>query len=284
MKRILPKRLPKPQSMNSAEREYMKNLIRYQDAFTSLLRDGLSQVIHSIRHEAAEQLPEEFRTDSVSHFDVNIEKSIEELLESVQNRLYQLFPDKLLRKWSESMVSHVNDISKRNIKAVASAVDVEIEPLLKDNKLTPYFKNVVNENVGLIKSISQKNIPAFKNKLVYAITNDIHNKNFWHQIEKYIDQNTMSVRAHAKLIARDQVNKLNGRVSQYRQQQLGGKKYTWQTSEDERVREDHKKLDGTTQRWDNPPVVDRRTGRRGHPGFDYQCRCNALMQMDDIVE
>lgn len=29
-------------------------------------------------------------------------------------------------------------------------------------------------------------------------------------------------------------------------------------------------------RWDNPPVVDEKTGRRCHPGKDYQCRCCAL--------
>ncbi|MDR1706162.1 MAG: hypothetical protein LBS19_15970 [Clostridiales bacterium] len=35
-------------------------------------------------------------------------------------------------------------------------------------------------------------------------------------------------------------------------------------------------LNGKKFSWSDPPVVDGRSGRRCHPGQDYQCRCAAL--------
>lgn len=95
-------------------------------------------------------------------------------------------------------------------------------------------------------------------------------------VRKQIQERLGVVRSRAELIARDQTLKLYGQIQQERQTSAGIVEYTWSTSEDERVREDHALLDGTVQRWDTPPVVDRRTGRREHPGSDFQCRCSAV--------
>lgn len=72
----------------------------------------------------------------------------------------------------------------------------------------------------------------------------------------------------AKLIARDQVNKLNGQLTRMRQTNLGIEQYIWRTSRDERVRASHLALEGMVQNWDDPPSV-------GHPGQDILCRCSA---------
>lgn len=42
-----------------------------------------------------------------------------------------------------------------------------------------------------------------------------------------------------------------------------------------RTRPDHLQLNGRKFRWEDPPVVNPRTGERGHPGVDAQCRCYA---------
>ncbi len=91
-------------------------------------------------------------------------------------------------------------------------------------------------------------------------------------------------KSRAELTARDQTLKLYGQIQQERQEKAGITKYVWTTSQDERVRPDHADLDGTVQAWDDPPIVDQRTGRRGHPGFDFQCRCTAVPVLDDDVE
>jgi SPP1 gp7 family putative phage head morphogenesis protein len=77
----------------------------------------------------------------------------------------------------------------------------------------------------------------------------------------------------AKFIARDQVAKMNSDFNRIRQQDVGIKKYQWQTSNDERVRDSHEALNGLTFSWDEPPAV-------GHPGEDYLCRCVAAPLLD----
>ena len=90
-------------------------------------------------------------------------------------------------------------------------------------------------------------------------------------------QRTYSVdRRHAQLLARDQIAKLNGDITQQQQQDAGVVEYVWSTSGDSRVRPSHAALNHKRFRWDDPPVVDEKTGRRCHPGKDYQCRCCAL--------
>ena len=72
--------------------------------------------------------------------------------------------------------------------------------------------------------------------------------------------------------ARDQIGTLNAQLTQSRQESLGINEYTWRTSLDERVRESHRQLEGTTHSWDDPPTVGK---RQVHPGEDYICRCTA---------
>lgn len=89
--------------------------------------------------------------------------------------------------------------------------------------------------------------------------------------------------SRARFIARDQVAKLNGRLTQKRQSDLGIAKYVWRTSQDSRVRSLHRELDGQTFSWDDPPVADEQ-GRRGHPGELWQCRCRAEPDLESLLD
>lgn len=100
-------------------------------------------------------------------------------------------------------------------------------------------------------------------------------------IQKQLQEQFGIEERRAQLIARDQTLKLAGQLQEQRQTQAGIRRYVWTTSDDERVRPDHAALDGTVQEWDAPPVIDSRTGRRGHPGSDFQCRCNSDPILDE---
>lgn len=68
-------------------------------------------------------------------------------------------------------------------------------------------------------------------------------------------------------------------VSRYRQEKaasIGATTYEWSTSHDERVRPDHKRLDGTIHSFDSPPITNLKTGARNNPGEDFRCRCVAM--------
>lgn len=274
-----PARVPAPLPPDSAEREYFRHLRRYIGLYAQLVEAGLKETLPLLRETAQQELPESLRKDSQERMDANIEKMIASLFARIGKQLDAAFHDAVLQSWAKGMVGHVNRHAKKSTEKAARAVDVEIEPLMRDGELTPYFQNVVEENVGLIRSIPQKYLPAFKNQLVQAITNDAPQD----LIRKMIQANFAKTYANARLIARDQTNKLNGALNQYRQQQIGGKRYRWRGRDDGRERPDHLKLNDKIFSWDKPPVVDKRTGRRAHPGRDIQCRCTAEMVIEDVL-
>lgn len=103
-------------------------------------------------------------------------------------------------------------------------------------------------------------------------------------IAKLLQEQLGYSKSRAELTARDQTLKLYGQIQQERQEKAGITRYVWTTSQDERVRPDHADLDGTVQAWDDPPIVDQRTGRKAHPGGDYSCRCTAVPLLDDEAE
>ena len=80
-------------------------------------------------------------------------------------------------------------------------------------------------------------------------------------------------KSRASFIARNELTTLYGNVTKARQVDAGVSKYIWRTSEDSRVRESHRELDGKVFSWDQPPLV-------GHPGEDYMCRCVAIPVID----
>lgn len=57
----------------------------------------------------------------------------------------------------------------------------------------------------------------------------------------------------------------------------GSSGYIWRVPPEAatRTRAEHLALNGVRCSWDEPPIISRRTGERGHPGHDPSCRCYA---------
>lgn len=126
-------------------------------------------------------------------------------------------------------------------------------------------------NVRKIKSLGTEQVARVAKTLREAEDKGWHRD----QLRKRIQEVADVSRSKADLLARDQVLKLNGQITEERQTQAGIEEYQWSTSSDERVRPMHDDLDGTIQRWDDPPVTND-DGDTNHPGSDFGCRCVAL--------
>lgn len=134
------------------------------------------------------------------------------------------------------------------------------------------------ENIGKIQGLAESELNRLGDVLDRASATGLRVEALASDIQRQFDVSE----SYATLLARDQTLKLNGQITQERQSQAGIVKYTWITSRDERVRDSHRELDGTEQLWAVPPVVDEKTGRRAHPGGDYNCRCTASPVLDDL--
>ena len=87
----------------------------------------------------------------------------------------------------------------------------------------------------------------------------------------------------ARYIARQESSLLVSKYRQIRYEEAGVSQYRWSTSQDERVRKEHKDLNNRIFSWDNPPIVDKASGRKAHPGEDFGCRCVALPVIKGIL-
>lgn len=118
------------------------------------------------------------------------------------------------------------------------------------------------ENIGLIKSIPEQYLDTLHGRVVAAVRNGTSLRDMTKQIRETYDL----PRKRAELIARDQIGKLNGDLTEYRQTNIGVKKYLWRGVLDERERDEHVEREGQEFEWDKPPPD-------GHPGKPVRCRC-----------
>ena len=151
------------------------------------------------------------------------------------------------------------------------------------------IQGFTKENMDLITNIQQTTFNDIDTIVNRGIKQGLSAKTIEDQILEGTDLKKgrfKNTRTRAQLIARDQVDKLNGQMTQLRQTGAGLTRYVWRTMIDERVRKAHHALEGRICRWDNINVYKNTPegdwfnrssigGFIGHPGQDYQCRCYA---------
>ena len=89
---------------------------------------------------------------------------------------------------------------------------------------------------------------------------------------------------HALFLAKQETSILVSTYRDARYQEAGVRRYLWSTSHDNRVRHDHKILDGKVFAFNEPPVTNQATQARNNPGYDYGCRCVAIPILDDDIK
>jgi SPP1 gp7 family putative phage head morphogenesis protein len=181
--------------------------------------------------------------------------------------------------------AEVQDVAER--VATTNAREFRRVFKLDARAIAPGFAPTIDkfrtENVNLIESIQADLLGEVSTIVDAAWTRGARVED----LRKQLQDRFGVTESRADLIARDQVLKLNGKITRARHVAAGVREYIWTTSGDERVRgnpngkypdseRDHYRLDGQRFRWDAPPVVSERTGETAHPGEDYQCRCVAM--------
>lgn len=253
-----------------AEREYQRVTNAYIRILNKLLAEHLPEIKDAARIEQDKNQHNDDMNDLIGKI-VAVFDQIAAALEE-RTRTFGLY-DKI-----QSMAKLTHKLSIREWrKAVQKTLGIDLlEDYYEGEAFSSLLDQWVSENVGLITTIPQESLSKMRKIMLEGYMNGESTTSLVKKVQK-----TYSVdRRHAQLIARDQMAKLNAQITRKQQTDAGVEEYIWSTSGDGRVREGHAKLDGKRFRWDDPPVVDEKTGRRCHPGEDYQCRCVALAVFD----
>lgn len=167
----------------------------------------------------------------------------------------------LFGKIALKFVNLVNTINKKKFTANLEAIGFSE---IVDADVEKYLDLKRKDNVTLIKSIPLKLHANLEVKL-----KDFYENPNGKSLIKLLEKEFNISRNKAKLIARDQTAKINHGLSRQRAEANGSKAYKWRTSQDERVRSSHKKLNGKVFNWEKGSPCC------GHPSDDVNCRCTA---------
>lgn len=191
------------------------------------------------------------------------------------------YADTVLRPWARSVAARmIAEVDARDKRAWASASRKIGEGLRKEIDTTPVGEVIrarLAEQVDLITSI-----PRDAAERVHKLTLEgIANGSRASEIAKEIMRTGDVSRSRATLIARTEVGRTSTELTRARALSVGSTHYVWKTAGDSDVRADHKELAGKVFAWDDPPIADKRTGARAHPGSIFNCRCWASPIIDD---
>lgn len=152
------------------------------------------------------------------------------------------------------------------IADINRAIGVNVKDLLSDEPARKVVNDRLTASMDLIKTLDKELVQ----RLAKEVWAGIQRGDDAISIKRFIlDERSDYPRWRAKLIARDQTNKLFSSLTEERQTELGVEEYIWEDAGDGAVRDTHAARNGKTYRWDAVGQIK--------PGEEILCRCVAGM-------
>ena len=249
-----------PQRM---EAQYRAALNRRLDELAKMLLADVDELVERLGPEIDERAREDTIASTISEF---IAKFSTISIRFGRRRTEQEVID-LAKRLGKDLSTFNKRRTERWFKAVFG-----VDALIGDPQLQATLAAFEVENLALITKMEATLVAQVETQITESLRAGVRAS----ELELVIADRLGVAKSRAKLIARDQIGKLNGQLTQTRQTGLGVTRYTWQTAEDERVREEHEDRNGVIFEWANPPSD-------GHPGEPINCRCVALPVLEDVL-
>jgi Phage Mu protein F like protein len=178
----------------------------------------------------------------------------------------------LAEEWSKRMIGDV--VAQSSAQLNLGLKDIAERMAIQSTMATPRMRAVVEAStqscVALIKRIPEKYLGEVQTQVMSAITTG----SGLGELVPYLTKRYKGDARHAHLTALDQIRKVSESVNSARVQALGSEEYVWIHTGGERYpRTLHMSYNGKTFRYDDPPIIDERTGQRGSTGDAIGCRC-----------
>lgn len=288
-------RMKRPKSVNfiypwAIERQYAAQISAW-----------LQPLVNAVNKYIKEHGETMLRGDSVDlHEDATPGAGFKLLISTLQGWVGQYFVDPADKQGTVAVMMGLGryaDLTKWNgdkewTKQMTSILGSEFttsQSWWKDMKST-----WTDNNYKLIKTAAEKYIGNINQLAESAIVNGYSYQTLTNDILKTGADLTGW---QARRLARDQIGKLNGQITQNQNTEAGFDWYIWSTAGDKRVRTEplsHQALNGKLCRWDDATVYSEDGGKTWikrpanwehmHPGQAIQCRCTAIPYIDDLLD
>jgi len=169
----------------------------------------------------------------------------------------------------QSEIDQFTAIAKNSFQTTKTNLGIDIE---WNDEIASSLQNRINENY-------KKNFAGFTEKQAQEIRTWVHEKYASGDLTQkaaadYFQEQYDISAERARFWARQELSLFVSTLKVEQMNANGYRYYIWKAVMDNRTRADHEELHDTLQDTYNPPVVDQRTGRRGNPGMDFNCRCS----------
>lgn len=215
--------------------------------------------------------------DIVSHFPMGDPASADLLAAALQQYADSLEP------WARAVAARMlAEVARRDATAwfrTAQEIGRALHQEIQSAPIGTEMARILDDQVHLITSI-----PIEAGRRVQEMTREhVASGQRYEDIAKKIRETHGITRNRATLIARTEVGKAATALVQARALHIGADSYIWRSAQDADVRRMHRILNGTVQKWADPPIAEEQ-GQKHHPGEFPNCRCFAEPVISDLIE
>lgn len=198
-------------------------------------------------------------------------KFIDDYLKEFLGNIDQFVEQIVFTNQVKTILNDVNQQIKKNVRKINI-----ITPELDGTQAREIAKSYTNNMQYYIKKWTLKDITEFRKKVIQSVLSGYRED----KVQKILQQEYGIEQRKAKFLAQNETSIM---LSEYRKvtyQKMGFNKFKWVTIMDGKERKLHADLNGRVCSFDNPPVIDERTGETGLPGQTYNCRCGMIPVSD----
>lgn len=186
--------------------------------------------------------------------------------------------------WARATASRMlAEVNRRDLTAwrnYTSEMGEELRRQIQTAPIGEAVQELLQQQVDLISSLPWDAARRIQELSLESLTSGARYPERTGEVEELFKQTYPQateewLRNRATLIARTETARAASLLTQARAEHVGSEAYVWKTAGDARVRLSHRRLNGTSQKWDDPPLSDP-PDHHSHPGQIWNCRCVAL--------
>ena len=257
--------------------------LRLNPLYADRKAEEAEREVRKMHLDISKQVRELFKTEMAKETiqEIAMDASITSAARVLTNQLKA----KWGKRFNEFSKSFVGEIFDDITKITADDMDKSMQKMtgqtqIRASTLSPATKDIIKagtvQATSLIKSISGEYIGQVQEALMRSITSTQGSYTATMEaIDSMLQGRYKKYKNKAKNITLDQTKKAYSSISESRMKSVGLVEYRWRhAGGSQEPREYHKHtLNGQVFRLDDPPIIDPKTGQRGHPGDAINCNC-----------
>ena len=209
----------------------------------------------------------------ISHIKANVLRAqtklntINSFLSDIELNLAQIIDTMIFDEEVITILDDVHGQIQKNVKHI-NVIEPELTEVQKQQIASDYTYNMKY----YIKNWVAERIPEMRQKVQRAVLEGYRED----QVQEMLQKEYGISKRKAKFLAQNETSIMLAELKKATYTDMGFTEFIWQTILDGRERVLHKQLHGKVFSFDDPPVIDERTGQKGLPGETYNCRCGLI--------